>query len=231
MGNEWKFGGLVVALAAMVSPAGAQTLTLQRDNHPSTSSARGIAVADFNRDGWTDIVTAHNDPDGVAVLLNRGAAGGYTHAFITLQGGPFDLVTGDLNKDGRPDIAVANPDANLINVLFGNGDGTFRTPLNVGARFPTAQPGDCRHRQGQLPRYRLHRVLQPERDDLLRERRWRFSRQAAGIDRTGRRQPAGRRCCRLRPGRVAGSGRRGIDRRRPHDGAPVPEPDGSRCAP
>ena len=135
MGIEWKFGGLVVALAAMVSPAGAQTLTMQRDDHPSTSSARGIAAADFNRDGWTDIVTAHNDPDGVAVLLNRGAAGGYTHAFISLPGGPFDLVTGDLNKDGRLDIAVANPDANLINVLFGNGDGTFRTPLNVGARF------------------------------------------------------------------------------------------------
>ncbi len=131
----WKFGGLVAALTAIVSPAWAQTLTMQRDDHPSTSSARGIAAADFNRDGWTDIVTAHNDPDGVAVLLNRGAAGGYTHAFISLPGGPFDLVTGDINKDGRLDIAVANPDANLINVLFGNGDGTFRTPLNVGARF------------------------------------------------------------------------------------------------
>ena len=112
---------LQLAALAVATSAGAQTpLTFQRDDQPSTLSARGIASLDFNADGWTDLVTAHHDPDGIALLINRGAAGGYTQSFIPLPGGPFDVVTGDLNKDGRADIAVANADANLVNVIFGN---------------------------------------------------------------------------------------------------------------
>ena len=126
---------MLLVLALSTRPLAAQPLTFERDDHPSTLSGRGIATADFNRDGWIDLVTAHHDPDGVSVLLNRGRAGGYTSSFISLPGGPFGVTTGDLNKDGKPDIAVANPDANLINVLYGFGDGTFRPPLNVGGWF------------------------------------------------------------------------------------------------
>jgi hypothetical protein len=126
---------VLLSLTASVSTANAQPVALDRSDHPSSLSARGIAAADFNRDGWVDLVTAHHDPDGVSVLLNRGRAGGYTSSFISLPGGPFGVTKGDLNKDGKPDIAVANPDANLINVLYGFGDGTFRAPLNVGGWF------------------------------------------------------------------------------------------------
>ena len=117
-----------VVLPAFVS---AQPLTFTRADRASTSSARGIATADFNRDGWIDIVTAHNEPDGLGVLLNRGTAGGYDASFIALPGGPFDVSTGDLNKDGLADIAVANADANEINVLFGRAEGGFTPPLTL----------------------------------------------------------------------------------------------------
>src|SRR6188508_2476445 len=127
--------GILLMLGLLARPLAAQPITVDRHDSPSSISARGIASADFNRDGWVDLVTAHNDPDGVSVLLNRGRAGGYTSSFISLPGGPFGVTTGDLNKDGKPDIAVANPDANLINVLYGFGDGTFRAPLNVGGWF------------------------------------------------------------------------------------------------
>lgn len=130
-----KFSGLLLCFALIAPAAGAQTLSFERDDAASTTGARGIATADFNRDGWIDIVTAHHDPDGITVHLNRGAARGYSSTFIDLPGGPFDVVTGDLNKDGIPDIAVANPDANVINVLFGRAGGGFSGPMNVGARF------------------------------------------------------------------------------------------------
>ena len=126
--------GFVLA-SLITSSAHAQALSFQRDDIPAASGARGITSADLNRDGWVDVITAHHDPDGLSIHLNRGRSGGYATTFIPLPGGPFDVVTGDLNKDGSPDIAVANPDANVINVLFGNGDGTFRGPMNVGARF------------------------------------------------------------------------------------------------
>jgi hypothetical protein len=125
----------VFVLASAVSAA-AQTLTFHRDDRSSATSARGIASADFNRDGWIDLVTAHHDPDGVAVLLNRGAAGGYTPSFIALSGGPFDVVTGDLNNDGLSDIAVANADANSVNVLFGRAEGGFAPSVDLPGANP-----------------------------------------------------------------------------------------------
>ena len=126
----------IACLAFVLAPAlaAAQPLAFQRDDIASTLGARGIAAADFNRDGWIDLVTAHHDPDGVAVLLNRGASGGYTQSFIALPGGPFDVVTGDLNKDGLPDIAVANADANTINVLFGIHAGGFAPSVDLPGR-------------------------------------------------------------------------------------------------
>ena len=129
------FAAGVLTVTLLVPTAGAQTPAVQRDEHPSGSGARGIAAADFNRDGWIDIVTAHNDPDGLWIQMNRGAGGGYRGSFIALPGGPFDVVTGDLNKDGLPDIAVANPDADRINVLYARREGGFGPPLDVPGRF------------------------------------------------------------------------------------------------
>ena len=42
---------------------------------------------------------------------------------------PIAVAIGDLNGDGKPDIAVANYGSGTISVLFGNGDGTFQTPV------------------------------------------------------------------------------------------------------
>lgn len=116
----------------LLAPAtNAQTLSFHRDDHPSATGARGIATADFNRDGWTDVVTAHNNPDGISVQMNRGAAGGYATTFIALPGGPFDVATGDLNKDGVPDVAVANADANAIHLLYGRPEGGFGARVDI----------------------------------------------------------------------------------------------------
>ena len=122
--------GMTIAL-----PIAAQTITIDRDDVASSAGARGIAVADLNRDGWLDIATAHHTPDGVEVLTNRGAGGGYSPAFIPIAGGPFDITAADLNRDGIPDLAIANPDANEIDVLLGVGSGGFRAPLHIGAQF------------------------------------------------------------------------------------------------
>ena len=42
----------------------------------------------------------------------------------------------DPNGDGKLDLIVANPDANGVAFLFGNGDGSFQTPVDyvTGAR-------------------------------------------------------------------------------------------------
>ena len=42
------------------------------------------------------------------------------------------LIVTDLNGDGKPDLAAGNADTG-VSVLLGNGDGTFRGPVPVGA--------------------------------------------------------------------------------------------------
>jgi hypothetical protein len=80
-----KIGTFLLTLATAV-PTAAATVTTTRDDAASMTGPRGITVADLNRDGWLDIATANHQPDGVSVLINRGAAGGYTASFIPIAG-------------------------------------------------------------------------------------------------------------------------------------------------
>lgn len=125
MRNVRTLAPLLFCSFVLAAAASADPINVRRDDHPSALSARGIATADFNRDGWLDIATAHNDPDGVTILLNRGKAGGYTQRFFTLLSGPFDIAAGDINKDGNPDLAIANADSNAIAIWYGDGNGAF----------------------------------------------------------------------------------------------------------
>jgi len=97
------------------------------------AGATALAVADFNRDGKTDLVAAN----GSTVVLAPGNGDGTFNTAQTLSGGsnPSWLAVADFNRDGYPDIAVGNPSG--ATVLLGNGDATFQTPvpltLNGGA--------------------------------------------------------------------------------------------------
>jgi hypothetical protein len=73
---------------------------------------KGIAAADFNRDGRLDLAVARDDPSTlenyVQIWVNDGT-GGFTRAReITLVQAAADpsLVAADFNRDGRPDLAV-----------------------------------------------------------------------------------------------------------------------------
>ena len=96
-----------------------QAAGFDRDDFAAPRGGRGIVSADLNGDGWVDLAVANTQPGSVAVLLNRGAIGGFALArTVPLSGGPFDIAAGDFNNDGRRDLAVANADGNSIDVLI-----------------------------------------------------------------------------------------------------------------
>ena len=111
----------------------AQAIDFTRDDYTTAPAPRAIAAADFNRDGWLDVVTAGTGDDGsMIVLLNNGRGGGFRRAAgLVLGGGPFELAAGDLNRDSIPDVAIANADGNAVAILLGKGDGTFRSRIDV----------------------------------------------------------------------------------------------------
>ena len=88
-----------------------------------------LAAADFNGDGYADIVVADagssTSPGGVIVLLNSGS-GTFGPPINTAAGtNPNFVAAADFNGDHKQDIAVTNQVGATVTVLLGNGDGTF----------------------------------------------------------------------------------------------------------
>lgn len=89
---------------------------------------RSIITADFNKDGYLDLIAANAMSNNLSLML--GAAGGvFSMPFtIPLPGftSPSQIVAADFDNNGNMDIAVsAGPD---VCVLMGNGLGGFSAP-------------------------------------------------------------------------------------------------------
>jgi hypothetical protein len=95
-----------------------------------------LAVGDFNKDGFADVVSCNSTL--TALTLRLGAGDGTFRSPLTLSL-PFGRVAvGDFNGDGKLDLVTVQPD---VNVALGNGDGTFRTP----ASFKLGHAEDARY--------------------------------------------------------------------------------------
>ncbi len=88
----------------------------------------GVA-ADFNGDGFQDL--AVSALDGVEIFRGNGTGTFSSPTTFAAGANPSQVVVGDFNNDGIPDLAVANGASSTVSVLFGNGDGTFATAVNL----------------------------------------------------------------------------------------------------
>jgi len=94
---------------------------------------KGTAVADFNGDGFPDLVATDVNSSAISVSLGNGD-GSFGPALKFQTGrSPESVGVGDFNGDGIPDIAVANTAENTVSVLLGNGDGTFQAQSTFGS--------------------------------------------------------------------------------------------------
>jgi len=132
--------------SARVLASGTSQLYAAAVTYPSGGTlARGIATADVNGDGKTDILVINGDQfvtshvSTFGVLLGKGdgtfqpavayQAGGYSELDAT------SLTVGDVNGDGKVDVVAGlcncseGVNAPEIGVSLGNGDGTFQPPV------------------------------------------------------------------------------------------------------
>jgi len=78
-------------------------------------AVRGLAVADFDGDGYNDLAAASDDPNGPELYaLRNDQTGNFptTSQFMstwTLPGYPGDVVSLKFDTGTKPDLAVANP--------------------------------------------------------------------------------------------------------------------------
>ncbi len=99
-------------------------------NISSTFYLSFVAVADFNGDGYADLVVAagSNSFGGLLVLLGNGD--GTFQGTVTSVGLlPDSIAVGDFNGDGNVDLAVADYNGGNVIVVTGKGDGSFQAPV------------------------------------------------------------------------------------------------------
>ncbi len=96
----------------------------------------GAVIADYNQDGYQDIIVANYLGKSVDIFYGDGTVNGFAKISPTeLVGGNANngLVIHDMNNDGRPDIVVANANPSNPSVeIFYNGKSSSET---LGAGF------------------------------------------------------------------------------------------------
>ena len=108
------------------------------------SPVSGVAVADFNADGYLDVAVAEDygpgAGGGVSLWLNRlGTNAGVLLPFmpdasVLLGYQVGSIAVGDFNRDGFPDLVVGSRSSAQVEVLLNTlGGGGAAPPLGVGA--------------------------------------------------------------------------------------------------
>lgn len=95
-------------------------------------SPRSVALADFDSNGFLDIVAVSQSIDTAKVYLGNGTSFPTVRTFATNLGetlgkGPHSVAAGDLNNDGKPDIVTANTTSHDMGVYYASGNGFFFT--------------------------------------------------------------------------------------------------------
>lgn len=123
-------------LSAMPVTAQSILLNARREFATQGRQPESVVSADFNLDGWKDLLvtishTSSDGPPGLRMLFGNGDGTFQTGGLFGTGGNSFYVAVGDLNNDGKQDAAVSNggSTSGSVAVLLGNNNGTFQLPL------------------------------------------------------------------------------------------------------
>ena len=89
-----------------------------KQDFPTASSPRSVAVADGNGDGKLDLAVTNLNSNTVSVLLGNGNGTFAAKQDFTTGTSPYSVVMVDVNGNGKLDLAVANARSNTVSILL-----------------------------------------------------------------------------------------------------------------
>lgn len=103
----------------------------------------GVAVGDFNSDGFEDVATANSFDGDVSVLIGAGNGSFGAKTDYPVGGSVSAIAVGDFDSDDAEDLAVATasavvPGGGHVSVLPGTGDGAFAANTDFPVDGPPA---------------------------------------------------------------------------------------------
>ena len=124
---------LLVTLASGVSVSSHGDGTFQaKQDFGAGGDSLSVAVADFNGDGRSDMVSANIDGNYVSVFLGNGNGTFQAKRAFGTGTHPHSVAVSDFNGDGKSDLITADAGSNTASVLLGNGNGTFQAKQDFG---------------------------------------------------------------------------------------------------
>ena len=104
--------------------------------YPSGDTPGSPALADFNGDGFPDLVLTNAGFNAdVSVMLGNGDGSFQAGVTYPTSTNSSSVAVGDVNGDGRPDLVVGNGGGGGLLIFLGNGDGTFQSALTSSNAF------------------------------------------------------------------------------------------------
>jgi hypothetical protein len=101
----------------------------------SGSHPYSVAVSDFNKDNFLDIVVANYGTNNIVLFLGKENGNFSNQTFSTGSSRPLFISVGDFDNDSTKDIAVVHYGTNDIGIVLGYGNGTFTNSTNYPTGF------------------------------------------------------------------------------------------------
>jgi hypothetical protein len=131
--------GAVSILINLTAVGGSPPFFNPKDDYPTAGNASSVAIGDFDRDGFADLVVSKSGTNSLATLRGFGDGTFDTNVDFSTGNGPSKVIVADINRDGKLDLISANQSGSNASILFGNGAGGFAAKVN----FPVAGTGSA----------------------------------------------------------------------------------------